>query len=182
MPSFRVTATSRPSAIGIPPPPTIPYPLWFEAGVLWAIGPTTFDSLPIGFVSVKAFGACMRRNLPNAKNLIIGPPPFGCFGGMLVAQWSVTTPSPATYAWVAMEFSYLSLIFGNLQYAAYGPLVNTPVFPASCFQPVTANSPAGPVTIPIMPLVLISANPAAQTVLGGGNLPAYFTCGPWGSN
>jgi hypothetical protein len=38
------------------------------------------------------------------------------------------------------------------------------------------------VTIPIMPLVLISANPAAQTVLGGGNLPAYFTCGPWGSN
>ena len=164
MPNFRVTATSQPSAIRAsqPPPPSFPGPLWFEAGVLWGMPPpwSTYSALPLAFLSVGAFRQCMQANLTGFApiTLGIGPGPYG--GSLQMAQFSVGSgQSATTWACVATSFTSQGQVATTQTFQGWSPSEVNLIFPASYFQSVTANSPTGNMTIPLLPLILLSPNP-----------------------
>ena len=147
--------------------------LWYEGGVLWGINTTNpLDSLPLAFHSAGAFRQCMKINTPHAHDLKFGTGtgPYG--NSFHVAHWSVTTPIKRRCAWIATSLSSPSII--NAFLVSSGWYCGQLIFPAPCFVSVTANSPSGNVTIPHLPLILVSSYPPFKTAVGGGNYPAYF--------
>jgi hypothetical protein len=163
MPKFRVTA-ARPTVFRAFQPPvmkaSIPGSLWYEGGVLWGMGssPNPFFGLPLAFSSAGAFTQCMQTNIAYYGPLTFatGNGPYGsCFQ---MAQWLGTmTCLATTITSQAIVQSYIAAA----GYAANAGSAGL-VFPASCFQSVTANSPTGNVTIPTLPLMLVCAAPASQ--------------------
>ena len=183
MPRFQMNATAQPTSMAAFQAPVVtpqfpPYvSLWFEGGVLWGINQNNpLDSLPIAFSGSGAFKQCMKINISNAHNLKFGAGagPYG--NSFHVASWSVKTPSKRHCAWIATSLSSYSMIWPCLKASGWND--GNLIFPACCFLSVTANSPSGNVTIPHLPLILVSPNSGFKTILAGaGGYPAYFQIG-----
>jgi hypothetical protein len=187
MPRFQAIATAQPTVIRAfqaPAPPTTPLPanLWFEGGVLWAMGspPDSDNAVPIAFTSAGAFQQCIQANNSTSKNFTCGIGP-GIYGSaFMVAHWSQREgysngkPAYGHIAWIATSISSRSIIQAFLSNDnRFTPSADL-IFPKQSFHLVNAPSPSGNVTIPFLPLVLVSPVPARYTMLGTGLQRPYF--------
>ena len=163
MPSFRVSPTARPtsirafqlpSALGTP----LPGPLWYEGGVLWILNSPGGASVPypIAFSSTGSFSQCVKANFGTTSSvkINIGAGPYGA--GFQVASWPVKYGAkPYSLAVIATTLSSQSIIRSFLTSAGWPSKYAGLAFPASSFISVTAGSPAGNVTLPMLPLILV---------------------------
>lgn len=184
MPNSQLSRVMRPilkSAFpGLGLAPDLPADLCYEAGVLWGMGtpPNAGNDIPIAFNSANSFVQCMRIIITgrNVKNITIGTGsgPHGV--SFQVAQWTLVGPSTTNAcAYIATSSDSPGIIQSFLASGAWPARGAGLIFPASCFTSVTANLPLANTKVPSLPLILVSAVPASQTVLGGGLIVApYF--------
>ena len=176
MPSFRVRPTAQPASIrafqpSVPPGTPLPGPLWYEGGVLWILNSPggASNPLPIAFNSAGSFSQCIKANFaPSSKIKIgIGPGPYGA--GFQVASWSLQLGSkPFSFAVIATSISSPAIIRSFLTSDGWISTFAGLAFPASSFVSVTAGSPTGNVTVPLLPLMLVLPRPYS------GDNDAYF--------
>jgi hypothetical protein len=152
--------TARSSlAVAMPTAPhgeQLPPYLWYESGVLWA-GPSSSQVTPVGFDGHTAFKQCMLGNVLSASFPRMGGPYAGSF---LVA--TMKRPDSRKYCLVAGSPGMTGLTKQFCQWNGILPAGKIspegkyespanpkygPVYPATLFGSVSAQSPSGAKTV-----------------------------------
>jgi hypothetical protein len=119
----------------------------------------------------------MQANLTGVKhlNIGVGAGPYG--PSFHVAQYSGKVGGTnGSFAWIATNIHSGAIIQSFLSFSGWQPASDGRlIFPASCFNSVTASSPSGNVTVPMLPLILLSRLPFDNLTSGHqGCTPALF--------